>query len=75
MERFRASRRSHVAENPSGKAATLISYVWVRTLSLFFGVGGSGRRPLESADPEGGLGELVDRGGTSVWLEAELTKL
>ena len=41
----------------------------------FSGVGGSGRRPLESADPEGGLGEVVDGRGPLVWLEVKFTKL
>ena len=37
-----------------------------RELDLFLGVGGRGRRPFQSADPEGGLGEVVDGRGPLV---------
>ena len=84
--RLSAHRRSVSLENKTIgnelKISPLISQPLARIFhgkhlggAVLLGVGGRGRRPFQSADPEGGLGELVDGRGPLVWLEVELTKV
>ena len=58
---FKPHLRKNLVAETSKELVSVLSQRKIRCVAIsFFGVGGSGRRPLESADP--GLGVAVDVG-------------